>query len=402
MTQQLHKRLSQEVVEKVLEAFNEHQISEEQACQMLGLKRARLYRLRREWLRKASKGEFTLSKRKSYLTRHLPEEVEKFLHQELTFIRYEADKYRGKFNFAVLTEEAEKKFGHPFHRNTFRRFALRHDYYHALPEEKEKVYQRFETAGIGMLFQHDTSHHLWIPALGRKQSLILSKDDYSRKFVKALITPRETSWDHLCLTRTTVEDVALPQAYYLDNHSIFRFCKHDGIHVTYIRKQDEGEVQFKRALKMLGVGIIYTGKRKPQAKGKVEKSFDYLQRRIPYLCERHKVKTVKEANKILEEVLWFYNEKRIQEETEEIPNRRWEKAVREGKDYLHPLSPEINLDHVFSLHYSRTVGKDGTISFEGKRYKAGCYPGRKVTVCLIPKVKFMIYKDNQKLWEYGI
>ena len=187
MTQQLHKRLSQEVVEKVLEAFNEHRISEDEASQMLGLKRARLYILRREWLRKASRGEFTLCKRKSYLTRHLP-------------------------------EEAEKRFGHPFHRNTFRRFALRHDYYHALPEEKQKVYSR------GLRPPGCSFHTIPLTISGSKpkrQSLILTKDDYSRRFVKALITLQETSWDHLCMTRAVVEDVALPQAYYLDNHSIF-------------------------------------------------------------------------------------------------------------------------------------------------------------------------------------
>ena len=85
----------------------------------------------------------------------------------------------------VLAEEAEKVFNYSFHRATFRAFALRHGYYHARPDEKKKVFVRFETPGPGFLFQHDCSEHPWIPALGGTQYLILSKDDYSRLFVEA-------------------------------------------------------------------------------------------------------------------------------------------------------------------------------------------------------------------------
>jgi len=69
--------------------------------------------------------------------------------KELAFIREQAQFSRGRFNFAVLAEEAQKVFGHPFHRATFRLFALRHGSYHDRPEEKKKVYVRLETPGPG-------------------------------------------------------------------------------------------------------------------------------------------------------------------------------------------------------------------------------------------------------------
>jgi len=40
MAEQIHKRLSKEFVEGVLEAFNDHRIGEEKACEILGLRRA--------------------------------------------------------------------------------------------------------------------------------------------------------------------------------------------------------------------------------------------------------------------------------------------------------------------------------------------------------------------------
>ncbi len=39
---------------------------------------------------------------------------------------------------------------------------------------------------------------------------------------------------------------------------------------------------------------------------------------------------------------------------------------------------------------------------KGKVYKVGRYPGQEVTICLIPKVKLMIYKGQQKLGEYHL
>ena len=50
MSAQLHRRLSQSFVEEILEVFNDHRISEEKACELLGLQRARLYELRERWL----------------------------------------------------------------------------------------------------------------------------------------------------------------------------------------------------------------------------------------------------------------------------------------------------------------------------------------------------------------
>ena len=45
MSDQLHKRLTQEFVLGILEAFNDHRIAEDRACQVLGIGRAHLYKL---------------------------------------------------------------------------------------------------------------------------------------------------------------------------------------------------------------------------------------------------------------------------------------------------------------------------------------------------------------------
>jgi transposase InsO family protein len=326
-------------------------------------------------------------------------EVEQWLDKELRYIRQEAEIFRGRFNFAFLAEEAQKRFGRPFCRNSLRLYALKKGYYHALPEEKGKVYTRFETSGPGALFQHDSSSHLWLPSAAKKHYLILTKDDFSRRVVGARLVEMETSFEHLQTVKQTVTAQGVPLAYYLDNHSIFRFVLHQGVHVRYKLHEDEGEIQFRRALSNLGVGMIYTGKRQAQAKGKVEKIFDHLQRRLPYLCEKHQVKDCREAQKILDDLVSYYNDQRVHEETGEIPLKRWEQAINHGKGKLRPLEPSVDLERVFSIHLERKARKDGSIMFMGKKWPTGCPEGTSITVCLIPNVKFMFYKEDKKLWE---
>jgi len=399
MKERIHKRLPVKFVQEVLESFNEHRISETEAMDLLGVKRSRLHQIRKRWLLSNRKNPFRLWQRAENAFHVLTEEVKEWLDQELRYIRQEADLFRGKFNFAFLAEEAEKRFHRPFCRNSLRLYALRSGYYHALQEEKGKVYTRFETSGPGALFQHDSSYHLWLPSIAKKHYVILTKDDYSRRVVGARLVEVETSFEHLQTVRRTITTYGIPLAYYLDNHSIFRFVLHQGVHVRYKVREDEGEIQFRRALSSLGIGMIYTGKRQAQAKGKVEKIFDYFQRRLPYLCEKHKVKDCVEAQKILDDLVSYYNDQRIHEETREIPAKRWQQAIDNGRGKLRVLEPSVDLERVFSIHLQRKARKDGSIMFMGKKWFIGCPEGTSITICLLPKVKFMIYKEDKKLWE---
>lgn len=114
------------------------------------------------------------------------------------------------------------------------------------------------------------------------------------------------------------------------------------------------------------------------------------------------MKTIAEAQKVVEEVVEFYNTQREHEETGEVPLRRFKEAIKEGKGRIRPLDPSVDIDLVFSLHYERRVKKDGSFSFQGKDYRLGRFGGELVTVCLIPKKKLMVVKDKQKVGEFHL
>lgn len=91
MPKQLAKRATLEWVEYVLNQFNDHDLSEAEACQLLGIKRVQLYELRKRWLKaQIGKRLFQLSSSGQNQKRSLTKEVEDFLHQELLYIRKKA------------------------------------------------------------------------------------------------------------------------------------------------------------------------------------------------------------------------------------------------------------------------------------------------------------------------
>jgi hypothetical protein len=403
MGKQLHKRLPKEFIADIVDRFEQGKISEEQARELLGIGHTQLYRLRKQWVE--AKGEisrFNLYRRTEYPTTNLPEDVNKFLHKELTYINEEAKHYKGKFNFELISERTDQEFGIKPHRNTIRRWAMNHGYYDGDIKKTRKVYIRFEMAGPGELYQHDSSNHIWLPDTGQQQEVILTEDDHSRLIVNGVLVEKETVWQHMKQTRETIEKYGMPLVYYVDRHSIFKFNDPHGVRVSYDR-EEEAITQYRRALESLGIGVSYTPKGEGSAKGKVEKRFDYLQRRVPFLCEKYHVKEVREGNKILrEEVIPYYNERHVHEETGEIPQERWNKAIREGKSRLKPVPWGMNLDYVFALHYPRLVRKDGNIHFQKREWRVDDFIGERVTVALIPYKKFAILKDGQKIWEYHL
>ena len=320
-----------------------------------------------------------------------------FLRGELKYLKEESPYFKGHYNFAVLAEQCRKRFGGRTQRSTVRNLAIREGYYDPKVDETGKPCIRFETGAVGLLYQHDSSIHAWLPLTRRNDILILTIDDHSRKVIHARLVPRDTAWHHICAVRRTVETYGCPAAYYTDNHGIFRPVQAGAGEVT------EPYTQFARVLKALEIDLKFTAKAHPQAKGKVEKRFDYFQRRIPYLCERYKITSLTEANKVLDEQVEMFNTQHVHAETGEIPEKRWRKAIEERRSFLRPIPEKTPMDMVFALHYPRVVRGDGTISFAGKSWNIPKGPRhRQVTVVLKPPTSprrphtefFVLYKGS--------
>jgi len=391
MPRQIAKRSTLEWVEHVLCQFNDHRLSEWDACELLGIKRVQLYELRRRWLKaQIAKKPFHLVSSGGHRKRSPAQEVQDILHQELLYIRKKARDFREKFNFSYLAERITKHFGLLIHRNTIRRFAIQHGYYRQIARGRQKVRIRFEMDAVGALFRHDTSRHVWLPVSRRYHDLLLTQDDHSRLVAGFSLREVESSWEHISLARRVFETYGCPLAFYVDRHSIFKFnLGSTCIHYTRRITEEEGKIQFKRILNAVDVAVLYA--EDAQSKGKIEKRFDYFQRRLPLECERYRVKIVKDALPILEDLDGYCNFQRVHQETDEIPYERWKRALRDERTKLRPLPRHQDLDAIFSLRFPRTVYSDGTIKFQGQTYKIHQTPGTIVTVAFLPKEKIMAW-----------
>lgn len=374
-SEQLHKRMKWQTVWNVVAEYASKKLPAETVCRWLSISRTQLYRLKQrwgKWREKTPSAEWLYQRPDRKGTRWRPE-VEAFLKSECHYVKNQSPMFRGYFNFSFLAERVHRSFGVRLSRQAVRRWAIREGYFNPAIDKAAKAYVRFETGGIGMLFQHDASPHVWVPFTRRRDVVIATIDDHSRKLVGVLLVPTDTAWHNLCVVRETVESYGCPAAYYVDNGKVYRPDK-------------EPVTQFGRALRSLEIDLKFTKVRHPQSKGKIEKHFDYLQRRIPFLCERYKIKNLTQANKLIrDEIVPYYNEQHIHSETEETPEARWKRAMKENRSYLTPIPPKTPLDTIFSLHYTRKLNGAGSFTFKGLVFTIPEAPRyRDVTLILHP------------------
>jgi hypothetical protein len=173
----------------------------------------------------------------------------------------------------------------------------------------------------------------------------------------------------------------------VDNHSIFRFLeKRDTVWRKHHAKTDETDPQWKQVLQDLRVRVIYA--LSPQAKGKIERPYRWLQDRIVRTCARENVRSVAQIREILSYEVNRYNEHQVHSTTGEIPVMRLEKAVREGMTLFRPFKlpfPYETTRDVFCLRDTRTTDAYRKISLHGIEFRVpGVDPYQKVDLRIVP------------------
>jgi hypothetical protein len=205
------------------------------------------------------------------------------------------------------------------------------------PHRKGKAHDReVLTASIGALVQHDASLHLWSPYAQEKWTLITSIDDFSRKLLFADFFPQETTWTHIQAAQALMQAYGIPLRYYVDSLRVFRFVQgRDSIWRKHVLQTDDVDSQWRQMMRLLGVDVSYA--LSPQAKGKIERPYRWLQDRIVRTCALEKLTTIEEVRTVLKEEVNRYNNHQVHSTTGEIPSIRFEKAREEGNSLFRPF-----------------------------------------------------------------
>jgi len=156
---------------------------------------------------------------------------------------------------------------------------------------------------------------------------------------------------------TLIQAHGVPLRYYVDSLRVSRFVQgRDSLWRKHILETDEVDTQWRKMMRLLGVDVVHA--LSPQAKGKVERPYRWLQDRIVRTCVYEDLSTLEEVRSALKAEVDRYNNHQVHSTTGEIPNIRFEKARKSGNTLFRKLTlpkPYSSPQDVFCLRVKRTV-----------------------------------------------
>jgi hypothetical protein len=146
----------------------------------------------------------------------------------------------------------------------------------------------------GMLLFQDGSTHRWIAALDRDLDLVVTLDDATGEIYSAILVEQEGTLSSFLGLAETIAKHGLFSAFYTDRGSHYFFTPKGGGKVDKTQPTQVG-----RALAQLG--ITHIASYSPQGRGRMERVFGTLQKRLPQELRVTRIKTVAGANRYLKE-----------------------------------------------------------------------------------------------------
>lgn len=405
---QLHKRFSNEQVREILQKYIEKRMDVHTVLALLKIGRTQFTKLVKRY--RESPETFSIGytrKTKQRISEATEKKIIEELEKEKTFID-DKDMSIRNYNYSFIQRLLEKD-GHNVSHTTITKRAKENGYY--IPKKKKvKTHDReVITNAIGELVQHDSSHHRFSPCVKEKWYLITSLDDYSRALLYWRLLKRESSVAHIRAAEHVFLTYGVPFRYYPDSHSIFRFVQgRDSNHREHYLTTDSVNTQWKQVLEDCGVRVSYA--LSPQAKGKIERPYRWIQDNLTRLCARNDVRDIRTAQRLLNGLVRDYNEKWVHSTTKEIPMRRFRKANADElslfRSFMIPNNFETVKD-IFAIRISRRTNAYRRISIKGKEIRFNGAPVRgNVDVRIYPNengfsdVRFWVDRklcDEQKI-----
>ena len=399
---QLHKQFSDEEIKQYLKWYQDRIMSKSEILTLLGIKDSRFYALLAKYKDKPK--EFSVAYNRIKATRHLPPKVVKQIRHELETEKSFVTNPNMPimfYNYSAIRDVVEEETGHNLSAQTVINYAKRWGYYLERPKRKAHT-REVLTDSVGMLLQHDASLHQWSPYVFRpdgkplKWSLITTLDDHSRKMLYADLFEHETAWAHIQSLEFVVLHTGVGIQYYSDNHAIFRYVanrdRNGTSAATYQRILDTDDIapQWKQCVEASGMKVTYA--LSPEAKGKIERPYRWLQDRIVRRSAREYARTLEDVKHILYQEVDRYNNRAVHSTTGEIPNIRFKNAVNDGRTVFKPLDitrtkpPVTSTKDLFCLRTERKVNGYGKISLFGIQLSIpGNLPdGTTITLHIIP------------------
>jgi hypothetical protein len=384
---QVHRKFTDDQVKELIEKYLRKEVGRRYLQEILGINKTRFFALVKTY--RDNPAEFSIRYVRKGKTRAIPEAVEVNILKELAIEKAlieDKDIPIRCYNYSYIKDRIEREYKQKVALSTIIAKAKKNNFYCRKPKRTSHD-REVLTNYAGELIQHDSSYHLWAPNSQEKWYLITSLDDYSRYIFYAQLLKKETSWAHIVALETMILTHGLPFSYYVDSHSIFRFVQgRDSFWRKHQTLTDETDPQWKQVLYDCNVKIIYA--LSPQAKGKIERPYQWLQDRLVRTCVRENVSDIRQAQKILKQEIRRYNYRQVHSTTQEVPYFRLQRALKDGTSLFREFKvrpPYQSVKDIFCLRLDRTVDPYRRISVKNLVLKVnGVTSGDKVNLRIYP------------------
>ena len=194
----------------------------------------------------------------------------------------------------------------------------------------------------GMMLHQDGSSHQWVP--GQWWDLIVTMDDATSDIHSAFFIEEEGTMSTFRGLSEVISVNGLFCALYADRGNHYWHTSEAGGKVDR-----DNPTQVGRALAQLGIELIAAYS--PEARGRSERMFGTLQKRLPQELRLAGISTMEEANRFLRDT--FLPEH----------NQRFAITPEEPGSAFVPFAG--NLDDILCIQEERTVGNDNTVRYKG-------------------------------------
>lgn len=240
--------------------------------------------------------------------------------------------------------------------NIFRTAGIVSPESHKVKHSKPVHRPRVRRDNYGDLLQIDGSQYAWFQRFGnyKKYCLVGAIDDATSRITGLYMTENECLYGYLEILRQTIKRDGCPREIYSDRSAIFCVTPKKRKDLTVIEELagvHDKRTQWQRILSDLNIRQVLAWS--PQAKGRIERLWSTLQKRLPCELFRAGCDTVEKANKFLQRYVENFNACFAVE-----PMR--------PDSFFVPCSQ--NLDTVLSAQVPRKADSNGCISFHSYKF----------------------------------
>jgi len=383
---QIHKRYIADQLKVLFNSYEKGHITREEIERTLGIGKTRFFALLKQYKNEPDSFSIAYERRS---TARLDEGIEDRIKLELQRDKQlieDDDLPIYNYNYAALNDRL-KKDGIRVSTTTIIKRAKEQHCYKAKKRSKDRHDREVITFATGDLIQHDASIHKWSPFATEKWTLITSIDDYSRMLLYADLVESETSWAHIQAAQSLIQNFGIPHQYYVDNLRVFRFIQHrDSVWKKLILGTDDIKTQWGKIMDLLNINVLFA--LSPQAKGKVERPYQWMQDRIVRTCALDHVSDITNVRSILNEEIHRYNYLQVHSTTKEIPVIRFEKALKHNNSLFRVFvlpKPYKSSKDVFCITHNRIADGYCNVSFAGHSFHIpGIEPREDVELHFVP------------------